>query len=118
MSEVMLSELSYLLHLLMDYKLSKPVQDDIRTRIKEIEAKPAVPVMMGRSLNVPANMAGQSPSTIANMLKDPAPQSAALPQEAIVASPAAAQAMQARAHAIQAAMSTKPEPGRTSPRKF
>lgn len=110
-----MSELSFLLTLLLDHKLSTTVKGLIKDRIKEIELKPQSGVAIRAT---PPALAGQSPSTIANLMKDPVE----APQAAITA-PAAAQAMLQRQSAIAAALNAgpfaaKPEKGRSSPRKF
>lgn len=72
-----MSELSFLLILLLDHKLSKPVKDLIKDRIKEIETKPQV-----KSIQIPilGTIGGQAPSTLANLEREHAqPQPAAPP---------------------------------------
>lgn len=109
-----MSELSFLLTLLLDHKLSTEVKGLIKERIKEIEFKPqinqAAPVLAQKAI-----LSGQAPSTIANLMKEP---SAQANPEMIAVTPAASQAMASRQEAIALAMSGKPEKGRQSPRKF
>lgn len=140
-----MTELSFLIDLLLNEKLSKPVKDKIAGRIREIEATPrewtAQPAgMRPHPMNpaaIPAHLAGQSASTIANFMKHnptavdvtPQPPAAQIetpadPNEApaqpaaVVASPQAAHAMAARQAAINLAISGKPAPGEKGPRKF
>lgn len=63
-----MSELSFLLILLLDHKLPKPVKDLIKDRIKEIEAKP----QQARSVSIPVlgTIGAQAPSTIANLERE------------------------------------------------
>ncbi len=120
-----MSELSFLIDLLLNQRLSKPVKELIANRIREIEIKGHQPTVKTTPLpypllaGMPPNIANQSPSTIANFLKEQAQNEPPQTETPIVAATAqAAMAMEARNTAIKAAMSGKPEPGRTSPRKF
>lgn len=131
-----MTELSWLVDLLVNFKLSKSVKDHVLSRIKEIDARGSQfsPQNMSRpESTLPAHLQSQSPSTIANFLKNPqaggtisgttivvspAATEPIVDITAVVASPAAAQAMQSRQEALNAALSGKREPGRTSPRKF
>lgn len=109
-----MSELSFLLDLLLNEKLSKAVKEKITERIKLFEqnltlVKPVVLASM------------QAPSTIAALQR----QAAEVGQVGAIETPAgaittvkAAMAIQDREKAIAQAQSGKPEPGRTSPRKF
>ena len=138
-----MTELSFLIDLLVNEKLSKTVKEKVVARIKDVEllqtATPvlkSVPNFIGYQQPIAS---GQSPSTIAAMQRH----AAQLPQEAsvelspisqtnvhqvvadppaqqgvVVASLAAAQAIQSRDTAVAAALSGRPEKGRTSPRKF
>lgn len=137
----MQSELSFLIDLLLNHRLSKPVKELIAGRIREIEARPKEWSAQATGMrphpasptNLPAHLQGQSPSTIANFIKhnpdaaDVTPQPTVEPKidtpVAVATTVATAAAMNARNAAIQAASQTgaftgKPEPGRTSPRKF
>jgi hypothetical protein len=104
-----MTELSFLVDLLINQK-PKDFKRLITERIKEIELAPRALV---KTNQIPAHLAGQSPSTIANLMKDPVE----APQVAIN-SPAAHAALVQRQEAIAQAMSGKVEKGRTSPRKF
>lgn len=130
------TELSFLLDLILNHKLPKATKDAVAARIKDVEAGYSVraPIpQMARPMAVPPGMEGQAPSTIAAMMRhgtgapNPIDVHAASVAEQTVAiiaqTPAAAAAMNARAQAIQAAtgggpFTGKPEKGRTSPRKF
>lgn len=114
-----MSELSFLIDLLLNQKLSKPVKELIAARIREIEARPQPTVKHpGLGVPIPAHLSQQSPSTIANLLKE---DSGTLPQP-IAVTAQASQALEQRNAAIRAARAgpfdAKPDPGRTSPRKF
>lgn len=110
-----MSELSFLIDLLLNHKLSKDVKALVSERIKLIENQKAQSHMFAH----PIQAAIQSPSTLANLARDMnqvgglAIGAAPVPVTAPVA-----QALVSRQQAIQAAMSDKPEVGRSSPRKF
>lgn len=65
-----MSELSFLVDLLLNHKLSTSVKKHIAERIREIEAK-AQPASVARSTGVPAHLIGQAPSTVANLTNEP-----------------------------------------------
>jgi hypothetical protein len=127
-----MSELSFLLDLLLNDKLSKPVREKITARVKEVEGLLSAGIVYSpvntvnhrgvQQLPPPKviNGAVQSPSTVAAMERQAAglPSSLEEPAAVVVASVAAAQAIQSRNQALSAAISGKPEAGRTSPRKF
>jgi hypothetical protein len=113
-----MTELSFLLELLLEHELKKDTQKLIRERIKEIEARPtAVHAQAPR----PAQ-GNQAPSTqklldeMAQATGSPVPQMAA--QIPNPSTNAAAQALMHRAELIAQAVSGKEEKGRSSPRKF
>jgi len=128
-----MSELSFLLELLLSHKLAKGTKEAITDRIKEVERRlvqpqqPNVP-MSGPQAVRPARSA-QSPSTqriLDEMAAEGAsliqpnpvsPESPGIPAQ-IAQTPAAALALAARQEAINIAVSGKEERGRTSPRKF
>lgn len=111
-----MSELSFLIDLLLNEKLSKSVRTKIAERVKEVEVKFAAPPVftMGPTLPPPKviNGALQAPSTVAAMERH------AAEAPPVVASPVVANALMERERALAAATSGKPEAGRTSPRKF
>ena len=134
-----MTELSFLIDLLLNHELQKQTKDAIAERIKQVEAaltatRMVVPLSSGVRpediRTVPAHLANQSPSTIAAMIRHeqngeapPMPTAAAtapLPvqPQVIAQTPAAVAAVNARQQAIQQAISGKPAPGETRPRKF
>ena len=117
-----MSELSFLIDLLLNEKLTKSVKDKIAERIKFVEENVNVtPIRAAQALPPPKviNGAVQSPSTVAAMERQLANPTAPPDQPpVVVASPAAANAIASRNQALNASFSGKPEPGRTSPRKF
>ncbi len=114
-----MTELSFLLDLLLNEKLSLSVKKKITERVKEVESAYARPLIQAPSMFVqngpipPGAMQNQAPSTVAALQRH-----AAEPAPPIIASPVVNDALQKRDQAINQAMSGKPEPGRTSPRKF
>ena len=112
-----MTELSFLLELLLEHELKKDTQKLIRERIKEIEARPAPTI----TPTTPTR-GNQAPSTqklldeIAQATGSPVPQTAA--QIPNPSTNAAAQALMHRAELIAQAVSGKEERGRSSPRKF
>lgn len=93
-----MTEIQFLLDIVLHCKNLKQVKDKCLARIGEVEA-----------------MLVKPPSTMPRPLLQSA--HAAIP-EAIAQTPAAAAALESRNLAIQQATSGKPEAGRTSPRKF
>lgn len=124
-----MSELSFLLELLLNHKLPKPTKEAITTRIKEVEGRISQPVQtsgfMTTSNQARPPKTAQSPSTqriLDEMAAEGVPIGAVTQQQDIPAqiaqTPAAAMALASRAEAIRIAVSGKEEKGRTSPRKF
>lgn len=119
-----MSELSFLLELLLEHELKKETQKLIRERIKEIEAKPSRVEEMAPIYRVTHEERGkQAPSmqrAVAEMEQDQAIQAnfAQMPPQAVPQSPAVAQAMAHRQALVAQAISGKEEKGRSSPRKF
>lgn len=119
-----MTELSFLIDLLLNQKLNTVVKKLIADRIREIEARPQTIQSYAKPIQaIPPHLVGQSPSTIANFMKEGVipqviPETTTTAPAVVVASPAAAQAMESRKKAIAVALSGKEEPGRTSPRKF
>lgn len=139
-----MTELGFLLDLLLNHQLAKKTRAAITERIKEVEARlsaaPPAPFRIAaapppaQAFQLPPGMAPQSASTMAAMARqaanghqvapEPALAEAAAPppeptQPAVIAqTPAAMAALQARQAAIAAGTSGRPEPGRRSPRKF
>ena len=133
-----MSELSFLLDLLLNEKLSKPVKEKITARVQEVEklmtAQPIVarPPAQQITAALPPHIANQSPSTIAKFLQHEAeglPPVTAIGEivpgvvndnvpAVIAATPQTQAALLKREQAIATALSGKPEAGRSSPRKF
>lgn len=117
-----MSELSFLLHLLLDHKLPIKTKALIKTRIGEIESRHDVRAQP-TTRNLPPHLANQAPSMQAKIqameeekLNHPPPQALLAPTQATT--PAAALALQDRQKLINQAINGKEEQGRTSPRKF
>ncbi len=109
-----MTELSFLLSLLLDQKLNKEVKGLIKDRIKEIEVAPRITASTIRAVSPTA----QSAST-QKILDEMAEEGKALPVPVHIAqTPAAAMALASRQQAISQAISGQPEKGRTQPRKF
>jgi hypothetical protein len=98
-----MSELQWLIHMLTKQKLPNALKDLFIERIGEVEALLTKP-----SIRIP-------PSALVNPSQAPSTQRIL---DGIAQTPAAAAALESRDAAIRAAASAKPEPGRTSPRKF
>lgn len=110
----MMTELSFLIDLLLNDELPRPIKELVAKRIKEVEetfaAKPPQPTHAIRS-TLP-----QAPSTLANLAKHPEPM--AVPIEQIAQTPAAAQALASREAAINASIEGKVNKETGRPRKF
>lgn len=126
-----MTELSFLLDLLLTHKLSPATKKVIVDRIKCVEANLARPVHQPPTLVSPMKSVAanaQAASTLAILEKhnldpaNPAEQPLhplTIPAVPIVAqTPAAVAALNARQQAINIAASGREEKGRTSPRKF
>lgn len=137
-----MTELSFLLDLLLNHKLPKATREAVTARIKDVEVRlssapaPApfrtTPVT-APAFQLPPNMSQQSASTMAALARQAAEQNASpimptpepqpappepTPPAIIAQTGATMAAMAARNEAIMIAASGKPERGRTSPRKF
>jgi len=107
-----MGELSFLIDLILNEKLTKRLKDRISERIKEIELSRPAAVNHNHSQII----SSQVPSTqriLNEMAMNPVQ-----PEPAQATSVIAQQALLNRQTAISIAASGKPEPGRTSPRKF
>lgn len=140
-----MTELQFLIDLLLNHKLSKATKDLISKRIGEVESHYTQPRTFPQPPPIirPAPITGpvQSPSMVAKVAEFEAEKAAGtidiLPGwektstlggidtiqpvaivEKIAQTPLAQAAMQSRQQAIAIATSGKPEHGRTSPRKF
>ena len=112
------TELTFLLTLLLEHKLTQPTKKLITERIKVVEAQynaqPQQPVK-----RIAPSGPVQSPSTQAMLDRD----GPITTPQIVAQTPETAQALVKRQQVIQAAANadpfgSKPEPGRTSPRKF
>ncbi len=120
-----MTELTFLLELLLNHKLPKPTREAVTARVREVEAalskyevrvgNYSAPTTPGF---IPPHLIGQAPSTIAAMMKHPDLAAAPQPVAVVAQTPAAQAALAARNEAINQGLSGKPEKGRTSPRKF
>ena len=108
-----MTELSFLIDLLLNHKLPPATKKHVLERVKEVEANYQAPKQ-----TPPRLQPGQQCASTQALLDRMTEPLTAPPLEAIVASPQAAQAINTRQQAIAAQISGKPEPGRTSPRKF
>lgn len=110
-----MTELSFLIDLLMNHKLPKLTKQAIAERIKEVESNIGAP-------NVRSQAPRQAPSTIAALSRQADEANPAIPAPEPVAqiaqTPAAAAALAARKQSIAQALSGKMEKGQTSPRKW
>lgn len=130
----MRTELTFLLELFLDEEVPSGTKKKLAERIKEVEegfSKPATTYNMAprqafvpglseaQAAQVPNNplVAVQSPSMQRLMASNP-DLIPAVPVPPTPATPAAAEALKQRAAIMRNGMSEKPEPGRTSPRKF
>lgn len=131
-----MTELSFLIELLLNHDLPKETKDLIATRIRDVEQDIRKPldILHGRTANpyVSNGAPKQAASTLAAMARHgdlpviPAVELPPIPQapiEQIAQTPAAAAALIARNEAINKAANSKPlngipEKGRTSPRKW
>lgn len=128
-----MTELTFLLDLLLNHRLPAATKAAVSDRIREVEKQlsagypipPQAQAIRQAVLNspIPAHLVNQAPSTIAAMMKhDGAPIALAPPAEApvipavIAQTPAAQQALASRNEAILNAGTI--EKGRTRPRKF
>lgn len=122
-----MTEALWLADFVTRFELSSDIKKHILKRIKSLgdQVQPTVMRKSAVMANLPPHIANQSPSTIANFLKEGVvtqPETLVPPAAAAV-TPQAAAAINERNTAIQRAASAgifsgKPEPGRTSPRKF
>jgi hypothetical protein len=133
-----MTELTFLVELLLNHKLPKATRDLVAARIKEVEAalpRQMTPIHYPQPVTAqPYVTSGLSPvpqaaSTLAAMARHAQNEPAGpiilapavppvSPVAVIAQTPAAAAAINARNEAINSAISGKPEKGRTSPRKF
>jgi hypothetical protein len=127
-----MTELSFLIELLLEHDLKVETKKAVAARIKEVEgALQPVRIPYVQPVAQPLGVPPQAPSTLALMAKHgdlsmPIVQSAPVmpPIPAVIAqTPQTAAALNARNEAIASSLGSgaftgKPEKGRTSPRKF
>lgn len=130
-----MTELGFLVDLLVNHKLAKLTKDAVVSRIKEVECRTSsssqsVAYLSQRSSlpapsSLPSHIASQSPSTQIAMMRQmgdgvdlPPPETPPQPVAVVAQTPAAVAAVNAREQSIRQAMSGKPMPGETKPRKF
>ena len=138
-----MTELSFLLDLLLNHKLPKLTKEAIVERAKKVTEEYELQRSMSQPVNhktqinpaqIPPQLRGQSPSTIAAMMKHPdliaemgktktepvvpIAQPEVQPVEVIAQNAVTQAALAARNAMIAGAISGKPEPGATSPRKL
>ncbi len=101
----MTTELTFLVDLLLNHKLQKSTKDLIAERLKEFASDPG-PRPRAIQASVPPELANQSPSTIAAMLRHAEPVEPQ-PVAVIAQTPAAVAALNSRQQAINEAMSGK-----------
>ncbi len=119
-----MTELSFLIDLLLNHKLPKATRDLVAARIKEVEGASTNPIIRAYRDSPPPPP--QAASTLAAMARhgdlipaEPMPPiPAAVPVTHIAQTPAAVAALNSRQQAINSALSGKIEKGATSPRKF
>lgn len=116
-----MTELQFLIDLLLNHKLPPATKKLLAARIGEVEGRYQPQAPQPWVGNARANPSAQAPST--QKILDQMAMEVNPPENAVATTPAAAAALQARADAIRLATQSqplrgKPEPGRTSPRKF
>lgn len=127
-----MSELDFLLELILNHKLTKATKDLIQGRIRDIQLPFTTKPIPTRVQEQPIHTTkhSQSPSTLAILARNPdlipegeevsipIPSTPPEPVKVIAQTRATAEAMQGRNSAISQALSGKPEQGRTTPRKW
>lgn len=124
-----MTELSFLIDLLLNHKLPRSTRDAVAARIKEVEVLASTTVMrIPASVPItPAMLANQAPSTLAAMARhadlpgvvDPGVGPRAPAPVAVVAqTPAAVAAMNSRSQAIAESMAGKVDKSTGRPRKW
>lgn len=122
-----MSELSFLIELLLNHDLPKATKDLLASRIRDVEANLVAAPQPRQPVVTAINGVYQAPSTIAAMARHGdltaptisiAANAPSIPVEQVAQTPAAAAAINSRNEAINNAISGKVEKGRVSPRKF
>lgn len=111
-----MSEIQWLINILMTCKLTDSVKKKFIARIGEVEAKLTSTLQVYRPAAIvsPSGQAASTQRILNEMASDGMPASPAV----IAQTPATAAALAQRENLIKSALSSKPEAGRTSPRKF
>jgi hypothetical protein len=112
-----MTELQWLIKILTKHKLSSAMKDLFIERIGEVEARMS-PQMVRRETNPMNPLAPQQSASTQRILNEMASEGILASPAQIAQTPSAAAALESRQLAIKQAASGKPEPGRTSPRKF
>lgn len=114
----MKSELSFLLELVLDDQIPRPVKTRLVARIRDVEKNYcATPQVVSRGIKAQISspiVASQSPSMQKLMADNPD----LIPKSSVPVTAQAAGALAQRQALINNALKEKPEAGRTSPRKF
>lgn len=124
-----MTELSFLLDLLLNHKLQKSTRELIAARLKEISDGVPLQAAAVRSVALPAHMAQQAPSMQAIMARNPdlaghaptiniAASEPAAPVAVIAQTQAAVAAMNSRQQAINESLAGKVDKNTGRPRKF
>lgn len=114
-----MTELSFLVDLLVNHKLSAPIKKLVADRIKDVESNQVLNTAHipnhKSQIAMPQVIHGavQAPSMAAKIAE-----MEQVPQSAIVVSPIAAQAIAQRAELMRKATSGKPDKGAEAPNKF
>jgi hypothetical protein len=112
-----MTELKWLVDMLLNNRLSPKVKSKFIARIGDVEASLFnSPPLKRPPLSPLANLQVPSMQAIVEALQ--LEDQKVIPIEQVAQTPEAAEALNKRNLAIQIATSGKPEPGRTSPRKF
>jgi hypothetical protein len=111
-----MTEIQFLLDIVLHCKNLKQVKDKCLTRIGEVEAN--LQSGRGPAWPMPIPPIGQQAVSTQRIIDGMVyPSDGTIPQ-VIAQTPQTAAALESRQQAIKIATSGKPEPGRTSPRKF
>ncbi len=121
-----MTELTFLVELLLNHKLQKSTRDIIASRLKEVEEGFVMRGIPAQSPVIfPSNL-GQAPSTLAAMARHSgssttiniAASEPSIPVAVVAQTPAAVQAMNSRQQAINESMAGKVDKSTGRPRKF
>lgn len=115
-----MTELSFLLDLLLNHKLPKVTRDAVAARIKEVEAIFISPGYIPNFAPIRSTGSNQAPSMQAIMARNPDLMVAPAPEkvEIVAQTPAAVAALNSRQQAIAESMAGKVNKETGRPRKF